>query len=519
MTKPSGAHPWTADPFEAAQRLAALWSQGSGALIDAQAAILSPTAAPEPAPIRAAAEPSAPAPASRPDAARRGYRLAWNAALDAAAAIRANLSDELVVGPDAQEALALVLDPAAWFGEPPPEDRGPVASGPEPLAHLADAAAEVERRGFEVGRQGLECWMQTAGAFARRLAAEGAPDAAATDALWRRIAKRGLAELARTDTYRSAVRRLAAATGDLADAQARAAGAFGFATRGEVEALADELEALRRPPPSAPDIRPVDEDGAHAGGPVLLLESPGLVGSAEHRGGARLVAALAERGIAAAQIVWPALDRAEARMGLAGLVSGPIATQVAAAMGEGPAPVLVGVAEGGVLALALASLRPDLVGGIACLATSVLFEGEAALDPGEAPGLLSRWGLLPHAYLGPLPIGPASGWLDGVASRGEPSAARTTFAGEWHALVREDALMRGALQLGDETVDLTRVACPVLTLAIGADPLRPAPASLALAHLAGAEDYAEDTLDLPDLLSPASAAALAARIAAWLAKR
>jgi poly(3-hydroxyalkanoate) synthetase len=197
---------------------------------------------------------------------------------------------------------------------------------------------------------------------------------------------------------------------------------------------------------------------------------------------------------------------------------------------SGRAPALVGVGEAGLLASCLAAVAPDTVGALALVQAQLDF-GVPASDrpPGwdtalaEVDDILDVVDLLPADLLGP-----AFEEMGGLAastppSADEPSRDRRVRAQVRAALLRdfgrelrrENSPVRGRLQLGRDRVDLSRIECPVATLASEGDPHWPGGSFHALGHLVASEDYT----DLRLASGPAGAVELGATLADWLAAR
>jgi polyhydroxyalkanoate synthase len=256
--------------------------------------------------------------------------------------------------------------------------------------------------------------------------------------------------------------------------------------------------------------------GGPGGGPTLLLV-PSLVNRhyvLDLAEGRSLVRWLAARGLRPLLLDWGRPGETERRFALADYVAGRLsrALDAATALAGGPV-VLVGYCMGGMLATALATLRPDRVSGLALLATPWDFHAD------DAEGALRTAAALPllepsMAALGELPTDA----VQALFAMLDPALALRKFA-RFAALDPEGEAARGFVALEDWLNDGIPLAAPVARECLGGWYGRNEPAR-GLWLMLG-RPVAPAALDLPTLaivperdriVPPASARALAAAI-------
>lgn len=283
------------------------------------------------------------------------------------------------------------------------------------------------------------------------------------------------------------------------------------------------------PAPDAPArARPVLIVYAHVNRPAVLDLHP------KHS----LIAALQAAGRAVYLLDWGRPGPHEARRELAHYVLDGIG----GALGAMPGPAhLLGVCQGGSLALMYAALRPAQVRSLTAFMTPVDFSAPMPLRPAldvylkRAPaptGYNLPGAVLASAFalLDPLRRPPAGGpgtrssrrlaalldaWLADTPDL--PGRATDEFL---RACYGDNALVRGTLRLRHQTVDLRRLRIPVFNLYAAHDHLVPPASSAALRHCLPAAGYR--ALYYPGghlslLVSPHALRQVAPRLAGWLA--
>lgn len=232
------------------------------------------------------------------------------------------------------------------------------------------------------------------------------------------------------------------------------------------------------------------------------------------------IEALQGRGHPVYLVDWGRPDAADAGLSLADHVNGYLVTALQRLrQRHGRVAVdLVGICQGGVLALCLASLAPRMIHRLATLVTPVDFHTPG--DPLarlaqhiEPADLLAADGNLPgrvlaglFAVLRPLRASgatrPALPQLLDRSRRGRllrllewqadyPDQAGRAWQEFCTAFYRENRLLHGTLQLDGHTVDLRRVRVPVLNVYARADHMVPIAAARALGDLIGRRRYQE----------------------------
>nr|ART38109.1 F177 [uncultured bacterium]ART38605.1 G191 [uncultured bacterium]ART38978.1 H322 [uncultured bacterium] len=218
---------------------------------------------------------------------------------------------------------------------------------------------------------------------------------------------------------------------------------------------------------------------------------------------------------------WGRPDAGDAGLSLADYVCGYLSTAVRLIRRHGGARTidLLGICQGGSLALCLASLEPRAFNRLVTLVTPVDFHtpGDVLADLArvlDLPALLAPDGNLPGAVLAGLfgmlrplrGVGAARApWLEGGAEPEKRERMRRLVAWQadypdqagraWLEFVTacylENRLLQGTLVLDGHTVDLRRLRLPVLNVFARADHLVPAAASQALGRAIGSRRYQE----------------------------
>ena len=199
------------------------------------------------------------------------------------------------------------------------------------------------------------------------------------------------------------------------------------------------------------------------------------------------------------------------------------------AANDGKPITLFGICEGGTFAAALAALRPELFAGLALAITPIDFHGEPdAFWQGE--GFLNSWirnlseddidliidtyGMLPGALTGAVfssltPMASMTKYNIGLANMDGDEAAILNFlrmekwiadrpdhpgeaARQWlNELYRENRLAEGKFVVAGETVDLSKISCPVMNIYALQDHISPVSCSPALSKYVPAKLYEE----------------------------
>ena len=215
-----------------------------------------------------------------------------------------------------------------------------------------------------------------------------------------------------------------------------------------------------------------------------------------------------------------------------------------------PAINLLGVCQGGTLALCHTALHPDRVRNLVTMVTPVDFH--------TPENLLSKWiravdvermvevlgnipgELLNATFLSLMPLRLTSQKYAGIADIADdpaalanflrmekwifdsPDQAGAAFAQFMRWFFQENRLVLGGLTIGGARVDLRHVDCPVLNIHASQDHLVPPSATLPLRGLIGSRDYTSFEFDGGHIGIYVSARAqeiLPRTIAAWLAGR
>lgn len=266
--------------------------------------------------------------------------------------------------------------------------------------------------------------------------------------------------------------------------------------------------------------------GKPAARPILLVYS--LVNRAQVLDlapGSSFVECLQGLGHPVYLLDWGRPDASDAGLSLADYVCGYLHAAARQARRHGSARTvdLLGICQGGSLALCLASLEPRVFHRLVTLVTPVDFHtpGDVLAELAttlDLPGLLASDGNLPGAVLASLfsmlrPLrGAASArlpWLDGGADPIKRERLRRLLAWQsdypdqagraWLEFMtgcyRENRLLQGTLVVDGHTVDLSRIRLPILNVYARADHLVPPAASQALGRAVGSRRYQELAID------------------------
>jgi len=211
---------------------------------------------------------------------------------------------------------------------------------------------------------------------------------------------------------------------------------------------------------------------------------------------------------------------------------------------------LLGICQGGVLALCYAALRPERVARLVTMVTPVDFHADhntlgglaryvdfdrLVAATGNVPG-----GLLNALFLSlsPIRLGVRK-YLDLIEHPEDPEALEDflrmeswifdspdqpgqAFAEFARRFIQGNALVRGELQIGDERVDLGRISCPVLNVYATEDHLVPPASARALRGLLRCPSYREYAFPgghIGIYVSRRAQGRVADELASWLAAR
>jgi len=210
---------------------------------------------------------------------------------------------------------------------------------------------------------------------------------------------------------------------------------------------------------------------------------------------------------------------------------------------------LLGVCQGGTLALLYASLHPAHVRRLVTMVTAADFQTDDNLlstwvRPVDIDALATRVGNIPGDWLTalflslmPFRLGIQKylGLLDHVDDRealirfmrmerwifDSPDQAGRAFSEYVRFCYQDNRLMRGTFLLGNQRIDLKRVSMPVLNVYATRDHLVPPSASRPLATLVGTRRYTELAVDTGHigLYTSRKARDVAPKIARWLSGR
>ncbi len=196
---------------------------------------------------------------------------------------------------------------------------------------------------------------------------------------------------------------------------------------------------------------------------------------------------------------------------------------------DGKPITLFGICEGGTFAAALAAMRPEQFAGLALAITPIDFHGEPDnfwrgegylnswirnLSEDDVDLIIDTYGMLPGAMTGAIfssltPMASLTKYNIGIANMDGDEAAILNFlrmekwiadrpdhpgaaARQWlNDLYRENQLVEGRFVVAGETIDLTKIACPVLNIYALQDHIIPVSCSKALANFVKPDLYEE----------------------------
>ncbi len=232
-----------------------------------------------------------------------------------------------------------------------------------------------------------------------------------------------------------------------------------------------------------------------------------------------LIRGLLARGLDVYLVDWGYPDRADSALSLDDYVNrylGACIDHVRQAHGI-PSVNLLGVCQGGTMAICHAALHPDRVRNLVTMVTPVDFHTD--------DNLLSKWArkldvdaivdalgnvpgeLLNAAFIALMPLRLTARKYAGLADiahdraalenflrmerwiHDSPDQAGTAFRQFIRWFFQENRLVRGGLEIGGRAVDARRIACPILNVYASQDHLVPPSASRPLAGLASSRDY------------------------------
>jgi polyhydroxyalkanoate synthase len=232
-----------------------------------------------------------------------------------------------------------------------------------------------------------------------------------------------------------------------------------------------------------------------------------------------LVRGLLARGIDVYLVDWGYPDRDDSRLSLDDYVNRHLGACIdhVRRVHDVPSVNLLGVCQGGTLALCHAALHPGRVRNLVTMVTPVDFHTD--------DNLLSKWArkldvdrlvealgnvpgeLLNAAFIALMPLRLTARKYAGLADiaddRGalenflrmerwihdSPDQAGTAFRQFIRWFFQENRLVRGGLTIGDRPVDLRAIACPILNVFATQDHLVPPSASRPLDALTASRDY------------------------------
>jgi polyhydroxyalkanoate synthase subunit PhaC len=265
-----------------------------------------------------------------------------------------------------------------------------------------------------------------------------------------------------------------------------------------------------------------------------------------------LIRALAARGLDVYLIDWGYPDRGDSHLSLDDYVNrhlGACIDHVRATHGV-TAVNLLGVCQGGTLALCHAALHSGRVRNLITMVTPVDFHTDDNLLSawvrrvdvdrmvevlGNVPGALLNAAFIALAPLR-LTARKYAGLADIAGDRAalenflrmerwihdSPDQAGTAFREFVRGLFQENRLLKGGLHIGGNAVDLRKVTCPILNVYALQDHLVPPAASRALEGLTGSRDYSALEFDgghIGIYVSRSAQELLPRAIAEWLQSR
>ncbi len=334
-------------------------------------------------------------------------------------------------------------------------------------------------------------------------------------------------------------RRMALATAELA----------GLDLRGDNGSPRDEVfridkTVLWRYRPQAPDARLAPLVICYA-----LVNRPTMMDLQADRS---LIRGLLARGLDVHLIDWGYPDDGDRQLSLDDYVNRYLGACIEHVMRERgvPAVNLLGVCQGGTMALCHTALHAEHVRNLVTMVTPVDFH--------TADNLLSKWvrhvdvdrmvevlgnipgEMLNTTFLSLLPLRLSLGKYAGLAEiaedrealanflrmerwiRDSPDQAGRAFSEFIRWFFQENRLVLGGLAIGGKPVDLASIGCPLLNIYATQDHLVPPSASRPLAGLTGSRDYTAFEFDgghIGIYVSRRARELLPATIAQWLAAR
>jgi polyhydroxyalkanoate synthase subunit PhaC len=259
-----------------------------------------------------------------------------------------------------------------------------------------------------------------------------------------------------------------------------------------------------------------------------------------------LIRALLAAGLDVYLLDWGYPDRGDRHTTLADYTTGYLKRAVEHVGTDGPIDLL-GVCQGGTLALLYASLEPERIRRLVTMVAPVDFHTPDNLLSKWVRGvdidrLVDTFGNVPGELLNTvfvslmpfrLTVQKYLALIDGADDARQlenflrmeqwiydsPDQAGAAFREFVKSYFQENRLMRGSATLGGQAIDLGRVTMPVLNVYATEDHLVPAAAARALAGLVGSRDYRELAFDGGHIgiYVSSRAAAIPAGIAEWLA--
>jgi len=292
---------------------------------------------------------------------------------------------------------------------------------------------------------------------------------------------------------------------------------------------------------------------AVAAAPVLvvyaLVNRPYMMDLQEGRS---LIRALLDRGLDVYLVDWGYPDRSDRFLTLDDYINGYLdrCVDVVRHRNGGDRLNLLGVCQGGSFSLCYAALHPEKVAGLITMVTPVDFHTadnllsqwtrEVDVDLlvealGNVPGELLNWmflSLKPFQLMGRKYVNMVDALEDERSARNfmlmekwifdSPDQAGEAFREFVKTFFQENGFVRGTARVGGQSVDLAKVAMPVLNIYARQDHLVPPDASRALAGLVGTDDYTELPFDgghIGIYVSGKSQKTVPPAIADWLAAR
>lgn len=237
--------------------------------------------------------------------------------------------------------------------------------------------------------------------------------------------------------------------------------------------------------------------------------------------GCSLIAELLARGLAVYLIDWGAPEPSDAGRTLDDYITGDLdaCVDLMRAHHAHEAINLLGICQGGTFSLCYGALHPEKVSHLITTVTPVDFHTpddllSHLLRGVDVDALVDAWGNIPGELMNavflaqkPFQLGQQK-YADFVQSVEDdadsalflamekwifdsPALAGAAFREFAQGCYQRNALIQGALKVGSETVDLSRITMPVLNIFATRDHLVPPAASQALRRCVGSTDYTE----------------------------